>query len=95
MPQSQINDICPNCQLGRLQQVSKPYFRVFRAKLYVLPQTRCFQCDVCQFSDFDAKSLLVFNRMFIDQKQSVADKTQPLTPAIDDEINPISRTKRL
>lgn len=61
---------CPNCRIGRLQEVSSTYFRTFGNRLLVAPYAPANKCLICRYTDYDIEFIYAINQM-------VKPKSQP------------------
>lgn len=48
---------CPRCQIGNLQPVTATYTAVQNGMLLSVPNMPAWQCDICQYQEFDFDAL--------------------------------------
>ena len=49
----ELDDTCPNCRVGRIQLGRRPYLELYQGHLFTVPDATCYECDVCNFVEFD------------------------------------------
>lgn len=82
----EIGDVfCPDCGLGCLKTVTKPYLQLYLGKLFTIPNAVCYQCDICRYCEFDEANFDVISEMMFGAKvNNHDDKTRPIAPYAED-----------
>lgn len=75
-----VEEFCPECGLGSLKTVSRPYLQLYLGQLFTIPNAVCYQCDICRYSEFDESNFdVISNMMFGAKANNNDDKTRPIT----------------
>lgn len=90
-------DLCPVCDVGRLQQSEKPLCRVYQGKLFCIPCATYHTCDVCGYDSYEETAYELLGTMLLaSRSEQDAKRTRPIptvtdtTDLIDD--NPLPPT---
>ncbi|MGJ3238377.1 MAG: hypothetical protein ACFE0Q_06705 [Anaerolineae bacterium] len=75
-----MQNTCPQCGIGRVQAISKPYVKLFLGQLFTVPDALCYQCDVCHFSEFDGMTFEIISDMMLGASLSSDDDPAPSRP---------------
>ncbi|MBI1278172.1 MAG: hypothetical protein GC179_08595 [Anaerolineaceae bacterium] len=49
---------CPNCQIGLCQPKRTTYLTIYNNMLVSVPNTAVWQCDICQYQEFEHQTIL-------------------------------------
>lgn len=83
------DDSCPNCSIGRIRKGSRPYLRLFQGQLFTIPDALIWQCDMCNYYEFDDTTGEIVNQMIFGATfdSFYADTNPPVPPVQDDEAS--------
>ena len=59
---------CPNCRIGRLQEVTLTYHRFFEGRTLVAPYAPANRCHVCRYVEYDREFLQIIDQMVATKK---------------------------
>lgn len=84
--QDNQNSFCPNCGVGHTKLCHKPYLRLFLGQLFTIPNALCYQCDMCNYCEFDESALDIVSDMIFSARRTREnnDKSRPLSSPSDD-----------
>jgi len=90
-------DSCPQCQIGRVRMVSKPYLKLFQGQLFTVPDALYYRCDACDFQQVDDSIYNIISDMvFAARIHTPADEKSPsVPPAYEDETSHKSDPPRI
>lgn len=63
-------NLCPNCRIGRLLEVSSTYYRLFNGKTLIAPYAPANKCNYCRYLEYDTAFLHTINHMIAPKKKS-------------------------
>ncbi len=52
-----MQDICPVCQMGRMQEIVTTYVALYEGTLVHMPNVRAWRCAVCRETLFDDQAI--------------------------------------
>jgi len=89
--QSEPEEICPRCQVGRIELTNRPYLVLHRQRLFTVPDATCYICDICGYHEFDDAIVQMMSDMVYgaDQASQVTNEPTPSlkhAPAAEDEL---------
>jgi hypothetical protein len=58
-----LEDQCPRCMIGRIQVSSRPFLRLYRKRLFIIPDGLCYECDICGYYEFEETNYDIINQM--------------------------------
>jgi hypothetical protein len=85
--------LCRECGVGRLRLTLRPYVRLFQRQLYVIPDARCHQCDVCGVCEFDDTVSYLARKIMLGMAQTEPD--EPLVRRPSAKVRNQERSKRI
>lgn len=71
-------EFCPRCMIGRLQNKSTTYLRLYRGMVLSVPDTPAYVCDYCGFYEFDLAALQSIQSLIGAEAFSSAETLRPL-----------------
>lgn len=85
---TQEQEECPQCHVGHIQISYKPFLRLYQGHLFTIPYALCYQCDICDYYEFDEKTFTLISDMVLGATGQAGDdgKTRPLPTSAEDEL---------